>query len=78
MVGSTFKEVSDAGVGPDPLCKKCNGTGIYKYDWNHSTICDVCCPHTKGSWQLTEAFGKATIDMWCCLRGCGYTQKDKF
>lgn len=50
-------------------CLKCNDTGWYKYDHNHSTVCDLCCKHDKGWWLLTEHHGNA--GKWCCKGGCG-------
>ncbi len=62
--------------GPDPDCAKCNGTGQYAYDHNHSTVCYICCPHDQGWWMLKEHYG-ADNGKWCCLRGCGYTVVEK-
>lgn len=57
-------------------CKKCKGTGWYKYDYWHSKPCEVCCKHDKGSWLLTEYHSHT--GEWCCLGGCGKHQKEKF
>jgi hypothetical protein len=61
-------------------CKKCNGEGWYFYDHNHSTICDQCCTHDKGWWDLTkELHGSLYIDggdNGCCLNGCGTMRRD--
>jgi hypothetical protein len=51
-------------------CVKCGGTGWHQYDHNHRAVCDACCPHDKGWWQLKEHYGKDN-DKWCCRRGCG-------
>lgn len=54
-------------------CPKCGGTGWYKYDHNHSTVCPMCCKHRKGYWLLTEWYdGYVVGDEWCCLNGCGH------
>ena len=50
-------------------CEKCNDTGWFQYDHNHSTVCDRCCKHDKGWWLLTAAYGNA--GKWCCGAGCG-------
>jgi hypothetical protein len=55
-----------------PDCSKCHGTGIYKYDDNHATVCDLCCQHGLGWWQLKEHYGEKN-GKWCCSAGCGKT-----
>jgi hypothetical protein len=57
-----------------PQCKKCKGTGWYMSDWNHSTVCDECCPHDKGYWLLEENYGEDNGKL-CCLAGCGKTKE---
>jgi hypothetical protein len=57
------------------VCAKCNGTGWYQYDHNHSKVCEVCCKHDKGFWELEEHYGEDNGKL-CCLNGCGFT-KDK-
>lgn len=63
-------------------CKKCNGTGWYCYDpdpvYPHSTICDVCCTHSQGWWELTEHYVgyKEGEDNRCCKAGCGTMRRD--
>jgi hypothetical protein len=52
-------------------CPKCKGTGSYMYDHNHGTICDLCCRHNQGYWQLLEHYG-ADNGKWCCVAGCGF------
>lgn len=52
-------------------CKKCNDTGWYQYDHNHSTVCNACCKHDKGWWLLTEHYSNP--GKWCCNSGCGKT-----
>lgn len=54
-----------------PDCPKCKGTGKWKYDENHSTICDLCCKHNFGFHMLKEHYGQHN-GHWCCLAGCGY------
>jgi len=61
-------------------CKKCQGTGWYKYDHNHSTVCDLCCQHDQGWWDLSkEHHGSSYIDggdNGCCKAGCGTMRRD--
>lgn len=52
-------------------CSKCNDTGWFQYDHNHSQPCYVCCKHDKGFWQLLKHYGEDN-GKWCCLAGCGY------
>lgn len=54
-----------------PDCPKCHGTGKFLYDHNHGTICDLCCTHNMGWWQLGEGHGKENEGKWCCGAGCG-------
>lgn len=62
--------------GPDPDCKRCGGTGWRAYDKYHAKVCEFCCPHDQGWWELTHQFdgyreGMVTL---CCRRGCGETR----
>ena len=59
-------------------CKKCNDTGWYMYDHNHSTICDICCKHDKGWFNVSEhQHGYIPdSDNACCLAGCGVMRRD--
>lgn len=59
-----------AAANADPSCPKCHGAGHFKYDHNHSTICNVCCKHDMGWSQLLEHYGEKN-GMWCCMAGCG-------
>ena len=54
----------------EPKCVKCNGTGSYAYDENHGKICEACCPHDQGWFQLTEHY-ETKNGKWACRRGCG-------
>ena len=63
-------------IKPDNFnCLKCEDTGWFAYDHNHSTVCDECCPHNQGWWILTEAHGKDRAGMECCNAGCGYIKQ---
>lgn len=59
-------------------CKKCDGTGRYAYDKNHTKICEDCCKHEKGWWELTEVYGGYIegSDNRCCVNGCGAMYRD--
>ena len=52
-------------------CKKCNDTGWFKYNHNHSAICDECCTHDEGVWLLQECHGEDKVGKPCCYKGCG-------
>lgn len=51
-------------------CTLCRGTGTYKYDHNHGTICHLCCQHNMGWWQLGKYHSQP--GKWCCRAGCGH------
>lgn len=60
-------------------CPKCHGTGRYQYSTRgtpHHTICDLCCKHDRGFWQLKEHYGKNN-NKWCCRAGCGYVRDNE-
>lgn len=54
-------------------CTKCEDTGWFAYDHNHSTVCDACCKHDQGWWLLTESHSYP--GMHCCRNGCGYIKE---
>jgi hypothetical protein len=60
------------------ICSKCNGTGWYSYDHNHSTVCEKCCPHDGGWWELTDGYAGYVkgADNRCCRNGCGTMFRD--
>jgi hypothetical protein len=59
-------------------CPKCNGTGWFQYDYNHSHKCDACCEHKEGWWELTPDFVGYIdgADNACCKAGCGTMRRD--
>jgi hypothetical protein len=59
-------------------CPKCKGTGWHMYSHDHSTICDACCKHEEGWWDLTEHYSgyKKDADNGCCRKGCGTLRRD--
>ena len=57
-------------------CAKCGGTGKYQYSTHgtpHFTICDLCCTHGQGVWELSPTCHNVSNGIWCCLAGCGKT-----
>ena len=64
------KSFAYAKANARPDCPKCNGAGTYMYDHNHGKICELCCQHDQGWWQLTELHSHP--GKWCCKGGCGY------
>ena len=63
-----------SGVG----CGKCKDTGWYMYDHNHAQVCDECCKHDAGWWDLTPShYGYIEgEDNACCKAGCGTMRRD--
>lgn len=61
-----------------PTCSKCGGTGWYKYGHNHATICNECCLHSQGWWELTEEYAgyREGEDNACCRDGCGTMRRE--
>ncbi len=62
----------------DLNCSKCASTGWYKYDRDHSTVCDKCCKHDKGWWELSEHYYgyEKGANNNCCKAGCGTMERD--
>lgn len=60
------------------ICPKCNGTGWYNYDHNHSTVCNECCTHSEGWWEVTKHYNGYIegSDNRCCKNGCGTMKRD--
>ncbi len=56
-------------AGAASECPKCQGVGWYRYDEIHSTVCDLCCKHDQGWFQLSEHYG-SNNGKWCC-KACG-------
>ena len=52
-------------------CKKCNGTKSYMYDEIHGTVCDECCAHDQGWFELCDGHGTLAGEL-CCKAGCGH------
>ena len=60
------------------LCPKCNGTGYRRYDHNHMKVCESCCKHDQGWWDLSpmHAGYVADADNGCCKAGCGALRRE--
>jgi len=65
------------GLGASP-CSLCGGAGHYMYDENHGKICERCCTHDQGWWELTEHHAGFVEgeDNRCCRAGCGMLYRD--
>lgn len=59
-------------------CEKCKGTGWRKYDHNHTVVCEYCCTHSEGWWEITEHYSgyKEGEDNACCKKECGTMRRD--
>jgi hypothetical protein len=61
---------ASAAMNADRDCPKCNGTGVYRRCDRYIAICDLCCKHNQGWWQLEDAYGPNN-GRWACKAGCG-------
>lgn len=61
---------ASAAMNADAGCDKCRGTGVYPFSSRTLAICDACCPHRQGWWQLEGAYG-INNGRWACKAGCG-------
>lgn len=61
---------SSAAATADPACPQCGGSGVYRLDDRRLAICDRCCRHNQGWWQLEGAYGRDN-GRWACKAGCG-------
>jgi hypothetical protein len=59
-----------AALNADRDCPKCHGTGVYRSGDRLAAICDACCKHVQGWWQLEGAYGPDN-GRWACKAGCG-------
>ena len=62
------------------ICQKCKGTGWFQYDYNHSRVCDACCRHNQGWWELTDGYHGYELgkDNNCCKAGCETMRRDLY
>ena len=75
----TNPQVADRTLPPVVgLCPKCNGTGYRRYDHNHMKVCEFCCKHDQGWWDLSpmHAGYVADADNGCCKAGCGALRRE--
>jgi hypothetical protein len=61
---------TSAAMNAEPDCHRCLGTGVYRHDERHMSVCDLCCKHNQGWWQLEGAYGSDN-GRWACKAGCG-------
>jgi hypothetical protein len=61
---------ASAAMNADHDCPICHGTGVYRYSGRNMAICDSCCKHNQGWWQLEGAYGPNN-GRWACKVGCG-------
>lgn len=59
-----------AALTADPACPKCHGSGVYYISERTIAVCDRCCKHNQGWWQLESVYG-ADNGRWACKAGCG-------
>lgn len=59
-------------------CPKCESTGWYHYDENHAKMCEHCCKHDNGWWEISDKFTGYIegADNRCCNAGCGVMYRD--
>lgn len=60
----------NAAVNANPGCPKCGGAGVYAFGYNDMALCDLCCKHNVGWWQLEGNYGRDN-GRWACKAGCG-------
>jgi len=81
-LADTRKSMKDLAALKSEICKtdchKCKGTGWFQYSYDHSTVCNMCCKHDEGWWDLTEDYSryKKDADNGCCIKGCGTLRRD--
>jgi hypothetical protein len=60
----------NAAMNAERGCPTCQGAGFYRVNDRATAICDLCCKHNQGWWQLEGAYG-ADNGRWACKLGCG-------
>lgn len=61
---------ASAAMNADRNCAKCRGTGVYLRSARSHAVCDACCKHRQGWWQLEGSYG-VDNGRWACKAGCG-------
>lgn len=61
---------ASAAMNADPGCAKCGGAGVYQCGEGRLCVCDRCCKHNQGWWQLEGGYG-INNGRWACKAGCG-------
>jgi hypothetical protein len=62
--------LASAAMNASRDCPNCRGTGVYRLGDRQMAICDRCCKHNQGWWQLEGAYGPDN-GRWACKAGCG-------
>jgi hypothetical protein len=68
--GPGLDALASAAMNADPGCKKCGGAGVSPCGEGQLSVCDRCCKHNQGWWQLEGGYG-ADNGRWACKAGCG-------
>lgn len=75
----TANDVDPASVDRVVMpCVHCNGTGWRPLQSDKAKVCEHCCKHDQGWWELTEHYEGFVDggDNRCCLAGCGTMARD--
>lgn len=68
--GPRLDAFASAAMNADRDCTRCGGTGVYPCDDARLRVCDSCCKHNQGWWQLEGGYGSDN-GRWACKAGCG-------
>lgn len=71
-------ELGEVKASTVQSCQTCGGSGWYRYDDHHMTICGECCRHDSGWVELDECQAGyiAGEDNACCRAGCGRLRRE--
>src|SRR3546814_4682283 len=59
---------ASAAMTADPDCPKCNATGVYQHSDRRLALCDLCCKHNRGWWQLEGRSEEHTSELQSLMR----------
>jgi len=68
--GRRRDSLASAALNADPDCAKCGGAGVWSIAEGQLAVCDFCCKHNQGWWQLEGGYGPDN-GRWACKAGCG-------